>query len=486
MALPAGATLLGQADLTALRTMVGVSDAVWTSFCAQVGDPGNRAAHLAALPPWIIQGACSQAQFPDGGGLTPVHASQVGLLWRVARKYIFLHNGGQEEEYVDIEPWSNPNQALPAAVPTPVTKTSTVKEQVLKMASILDQSDESELLPAPTDKLQEWLQRYTSLMGALPEEEEEPSDGQLAALYRRVVTLGQPPYTDFSVWTPFSRRALRTQKYRTYIPLGDGSFMMRELPGPQNFLQWLACWRVFKVAALSLGIVSLAALQQYEKVIEKLTTQCPQAWGLVAQADDKGRAEKLEKIRRGVLADKALGRSLPAGWDEDDPWTHCFQALSKDEVFWAEQVRHPATVWIASGGRGAPIAPSEAIAATHLAGGTDVVLPQKEDRDDRKKQANRDKRAARKKRVRDEREELSNFRNQKSSTAHGPPAGKGPGKGKPKVDKVGAELCYSWAQGSGTCADVPVGGECKGKVKRSHKCQICLSPGHRNDACPQK
>ena len=322
MALPSGATLLAQADLAALRTLVGVGDNIWTAFCEQAGDPGVRASHLAALPPWIVQGACSQAQFPDGAGFTPVHATQVGLLWRVARKFVFLQNGGQEEDYVDIEPWTNPNHSPPAAAPVTTPKTAAVKEQVLKMASILDQSDESELLPAPTDKLQEWLQRYTSLMGSVPEEEEEPSDAQLAALYRRVVTLGQPPYTDFSVWTPYSRRALRTQKFRTYIPLGDGSFMMKELPGPQNFIQWLACWRVFKVAALSLGIISLAALQQYEKTIEKLTTQYPQAWGLVAQADDKGRAERLEKIRRSILTDKALGRTLPAGWDEREPWTH--------------------------------------------------------------------------------------------------------------------------------------------------------------------
>ena len=55
-----------------------------------------------------------------------------------------------------------------------------------------------------------------------------------------------------------------------------------------------------------------------------------------------------------------------------------------------------------------------------------------------------------------------------------------------RKDKSGAETCFSWAQGKGVCADVHVGGECKAKVKRAHKCQHCLSPGHRNNACPQK
>ena len=67
------------------------------------------------------------------------------------------------------------------------------------------------------------------------------------------------------------------------MPLGDGSFVMKELPGPQNLQQWLACWRVYKTACICLGIAALASLQLYEKVIEKLVLQWPKAWGLTAQ-----------------------------------------------------------------------------------------------------------------------------------------------------------------------------------------------------------
>ena len=76
---------------------------------------------------------------------------------------------------------------------------------------------------------------------------------------------------------------------------------MKELPGPQNLQQWLVSWRVFKAACICLNIVTLAALQLYEKVIEKLVIQWPRAWGLIAQADDEARAEKLEKIRRSIV-----------------------------------------------------------------------------------------------------------------------------------------------------------------------------------------
>ena len=480
MALPGAAALAAVADLAALRTLMGVQAEVWTAFQAQVGDPGTDIRLVAALPAWIISSACGAAKFPDDTMLSPIHAAQVGLLWRAARKHAWLRHGGQEADFVDENPWENPLAS--SSTPGPAAGKPSIKENVQKMAALVDPADESELLPASMDDLQKWLQRYVTLMGAYPEEEEEPSDAQLSALHRRTVVLKQAPYVDFSVWTPYSRRSLRSQKFRTYVPLGDGSYLMKELPGPQNLQQWTSCWRVFKVASLALGILSLASLQLYEKLIERLVLQYPSAWGLICLADDRARAERWEKIRRGLVADKAAGKTVPDGWDDDNPWTCCLMKLAKDDQFWSEQVRHPATAWIASGGRGAPVAPAEAVAASHLPGGQEVLHPPKEEKDDRRRQANRDKREARKKRARDDREELNKLKGQRTSASSG---GKGSSKGKSK-DNSGAELCFSWAQGKGACADVPVGGECKNKQKRVHRCQHCLSPGHRNDACPQK
>ena len=90
--------------------------------------------------------------------------------------------------------------------------------------------------------------------GAPPEEEEEEAtEVQLAGLHKRVSVLKQAPCVDFGVWLPFGRTSLKSQKFKVYMPLGDGTYFMRELPGPQNFQQRMASWRVFKVAALMLG-----------------------------------------------------------------------------------------------------------------------------------------------------------------------------------------------------------------------------------------
>ena len=216
-----------------------------------------------------------------------------------------------------------------------------------------------------------------------------------------------------------------------------------------------------------MNLVTLAALLLYEKVIEKLVLQWLRAWGLIVQADDKGRAEKLEKIRRSITLDIAAGGSPPREFTEADPWTACFRALALDERFWNEQVRRPAAAWLASGAHGSPKPPSEAIAMAHLPG-PPAGKDDDDDRIDRRRQANRDKRTAKRKRW----------------AAKGD-FNKGKGKGKGK-DQAGQEICYSWAKGVGPCAGLPPGSECKGRIRRVRKCMQCFSPGHPNAECPKK
>ena len=481
--LPSSDELQGIQSVSSLLHLLGVDDDVWDAVVAQTGDPREDLRLVAALPRLVLVQASSQALLPNGNSLAAIQATQVGLVWRTARLITHINSGAAREDFQDEDPWEPPREHREME-----TKKTTkqlhpgVKEQVLKMSNLLDQADDSELLPPDGLKVHQWSQRYVMLMGASPEEEEEPTDSQLAALHRRVLELDQAPYCDFAVWQPYGRRALRAQKFRVFHPLGDGSFLTKELPGPQNLQQWTAAWRVSKVAALSLGIVSLAALQMYEKGIEKLTLQWPKVWGLIAMADDKGRAERLEKIRRGLLADQLNGKPTPDDWTASQPWSACFRLLASDEKFWNEQVRHPAAAWTASGSRGAPIAPADAIAQAHLPGGMASLDIQTEEVDDRKRQSNRDKRAAKKRRAQAEREEMQKWKAGRAAESTPKGYSKGKGKGKSK-DQSNQEICYSWANGKGPCGDVGVGGDCKSKIKRVHKCQYCLSPAHRNKDC---
>ena len=205
----------------------------------------------------------------------------------------------------------------------------------------------------------------------------------------------------------------------------------------------------------------------------------------MALADDKGRAERLEKIRRRLAIEEDAGRSVPADWNRDKPWTTCFRFLSLDDEFWNEQVRHPAAAWLASGGRGAALAPAEQISLTHVPGGLEALEVDKEETGDgRRKQSNRDRRLARAKRIKTDREELDKLR---KTNAGGLAAGSGKAKGKGKnKDQSGMQICYSFANGTGPCGSVEPGAPCLQAQKRAHKCQFCLSPGHRNSDCPKR
>ena len=455
--LPAHTELAGLNTLTDVRAHVGCGDRLWQSVTDQLGDPGDNILLVAALPQHVLIQACGNAESTPGVGLTPFQATHVGLVWRICRKIVHMRAGQPEGDFTDLDPWtpSTPSTAVVTSS-APASTGHSVKERVLKMSSLVDQADDSELLPPEKSMVDGWINNYIVIMGAAPQEEEEPTESQLAGLHKRACTLGQAPYVDFAVWLPFGRRTQKSQKFRLYQPLGDGSFLMRELPGPQNLQQWLVCWRVFKCAALMLKISSLASLQLYEKTVARLVLQWPQAWGLIYTAEDKGRAEKLEKIRRSLMIDKSQGKALPSDWDEAMPWTTCFRMLATDEEYWSEQVRHPATSWLAAGGRGAPMAPAEAIAGQHLPGGVAAVEPELEDKSVRRKQSNRDKRQARAKRLRADREELSQWRSSSTRTSNAPKPedhqqkGGGKGKGKSK-DNTGAQICFSYATGVGLC-----------------------------------
>ena len=80
------------------------------------------------------------------------------------------------------------------------------------MSAGFDQQDESELLPPEASEVDKWFQNFILTMGAPPDEAEEPTASQLAALHKKVYIENCAPYCDFSVWTPFERRVSHIQK----------------------------------------------------------------------------------------------------------------------------------------------------------------------------------------------------------------------------------------------------------------------------------
>ena len=107
---------------------------------------------------------------------------------------MYLTKGGEAQNFVDVDPWQPKKDGqTQAAAPSSTNRNSGLKEKVLKMSNLLDQADDSELIPPDVQTVHNWNQRYLQVMGDVPQEEEEPTDAQLAALEKRVNQIGQAP-----------------------------------------------------------------------------------------------------------------------------------------------------------------------------------------------------------------------------------------------------------------------------------------------------
>eukprot|EP00972_Heterocapsa_arctica_P081308 11984024-Heterocapsa_arctica.AAC.1 len=75
----------------------------------------------------------------------------------------------------------------------------------------------------------------------------------------------------------------------------------------------------------------------YLATIEKLVTLFPEAWHLIALADDKARMELFARIRRAQIAAIARGSLPQPDWTAASPWSTCFRLAAEDCPFWDEQ-----------------------------------------------------------------------------------------------------------------------------------------------------
>ena len=309
---------------------------MWTAFVREAGDPNDDLRLLAALPGNVVAASLAQATFDDGAPLTAVQAAQVGLVWKLARRMMFVKGGGTWEDWSEEDPWSDsppspPRSSSARASAAPGEFVKETKERILKFTQVLDQGDDGEFEVLNEEAKMILLQKYVMMTGALPEEEEEPTIEQLSALKKKL-SLGKPPYCDFGVFVPFGRKALRASKYKTWIPTADG-YVAKELPGPANFTQWRACYRVFTTAMLMLEECTLAPLHAYELFVEKLTRAYPEAWHLVYAADEMARGELLSRLKLKINMDMKGGKTAPFAFEEKKPWEAIFKMVPGELKF---------------------------------------------------------------------------------------------------------------------------------------------------------
>lgn len=474
-------------SLVELRNFHQLPDPVWAAFVEAAGDPGDDLKAMGALPPNLLATCLTSARMADGERLTTIQASQVGMVFRAARRNLHVQSGGDVAHWTDPNPWETMSPKSPTAS-SPASASAT-PERKMKYLNILDQSDESEFTILDDKVHGELMEKYIKLVGGLPAPEEEPTREQLSALQKKVYVLLQPPYADYAVFTAYGRKFMKAMKYRTFLPTMEGGYISKEVPGPSTHSQWLSSFRVWRTALIMLEVMDMATLQRYELLVENMVKLLPGCWHLIVSADDRARSEHMSRLQMKVQMDHNNGDQVPKGWTKDRPcWGPILKLVIDDHAFWQEHVHGPAMIWMAYGRHGKPRTPAEHHAAYEIPGGESALKADTEEiglqgsqssqgSPSKRQQANRDRRDARKKRLKNEREELTRLRQEKGG------GGKGKGKGK---TESGEQLCFSWNNNNGQCAGLAPGSECKGKIKRIHKCTRCMSPGHPSVQCPKK
>ena len=525
---PTEAESLGFQTLDELRAHVGLGNASLRAVVVRTGGLANLISNLGALPASVIArtaGAARvitvahvapQAAGPGGNppavlevpeqtrGMLPMEATQLGCMWRIARRIVSARNGTAWADTLatDEDPFAPPpvgggGGGAPPPPPPPAAPAVTK----YKHRDYLDQSDETEFVEAPQVDVDRWHGNYVAGAQTAPPREERASTLQLSAMNNRVNILGRTPYGNFASLTAFSDRVTRKNKFQLLQYIGDGKYSYRELPGPANYREWLSSFRVFSTICRSILIVVHAALTAYERRIEHLADKYPDAWGLIYAADDMMRAEELEARRSQLLA-RATRYPLdpPKLWDAAAPWSAVFLDVAEDEDFWREHVVDPANLWIGRGRPGSSRAalPDAWAAKGHLPGGADLYHGDPDLAGNRRKRtgsASRTPSPTKKKKTR-----LSTGEKRRRAVAkalaerrRSPSSSKGRGKKRkrerddspPARTEVSGQACYAYSKGFGKCAAAKAGSKCP--AGRQHKCHVCGGPhSAKEKGCVEK
>ena len=219
----------------------------------------------------------------------------------------------------------------------------------IKMANIIDQADDAEIVAWDPSRVDAVLTAYrTSNGGEDAPVEDECTCEQLSALDHKIQT-GASPACDFAVWRPFGRRLQRALKLTVQHLTPGGDYVPYEVPGPPTYDDWLKAWRVFAVAMVCLQAATASRLTLYQRKIAHLAEVYGEAcWWLVAQADSRMRFEQMPRILRRAKEERAaaVGAARPHPLDPNMPWDYCFKLASLDKEFWDTELDRKAVLYI--------------------------------------------------------------------------------------------------------------------------------------------
>ena len=128
----------------------------------------------------------------------------------------------------------------------PMPAPATPAEKRIKVSSVTDQMDDSEVSLMSRTELDQAHLNHIEMTGAEPADEAEPTGEQISALRDRIVKRGESPYADFSIPTPYGRTMQKQLKTRSWVLQQDWTFKALDVPGPPSFEASQSCCKVFR------------------------------------------------------------------------------------------------------------------------------------------------------------------------------------------------------------------------------------------------
>jgi len=170
----------------------------------------------------------------------------------------------------------------------------------------------------------------------MPHPDEEPTIEQLTVL-RAFAASGAPPSGDVSILAFHG------------LHIGVvGAIVLAEMKEPANNQEWLASWRIFKVACLMLKILSTAAAHAYSGHIPRLHTRYgSRVCSLLYQADIRFRSEHAERVRKEGEAMKAKAGVDPCEYDSDMHCEFVYKQATEDFAYWRREFESDALLILA-------------------------------------------------------------------------------------------------------------------------------------------
>ncbi len=492
---------------------IGIIDAVeWYSIAMStvIFLPAPAGADPAAAPPTRE--------------LYPGEASKVVMLWRVCRKAL----GEEDQDPVKLwrqsdQYWGALNRGLAPGVQAPTGNGAgagpaafpplppPVAGRKIKISALVDQTDETEIPEGDPTEIARYREEYVRVMRGEPPSDHEVNDDQLSAIAYRVTVMNRTLYADYAVWTPYGEQIGAAQKFKVWLPVGNGKYQNVELKGPINYQTWLGCHKVMRTAAIAIKALTPTTADNYEHLIQGMVRRFPEAecWGLLYMVEKRARQHYAQTVKMRAERDKAAGALWAADYDPNMPWDFVwrwFCSAAGRAEYWQEQFLGPCQDWLGRGGSGAPLAPSDEIVAQYMPGSSGAVPRQDPGGAawaggagrGRKSGKGRGKGRVGKARPPGQGTSKRARARQKKGVKQAawqkshPPAlaldggkkGEKKGKGKGKAPD-GGQYCFSWGRcRDGACKDLAIGAPCP--AGRIHRCEFCDAADHKSANCPAK